>query len=159
MARIIEKIVEAVIEDPVVDIFAEPAVEGNDLAGLVPAINSGPVIGRGRFHQTGVARLPEERSSGASDQSNRSAPETDIVSTPPKPGPVGEASSTPEPSGYTPSRSPTPSNSGKSNSNNSKKTMTKVPRIHRLTAMKTRRPMRFPTRPVRSFRAPQATTL
>ena len=86
MARIVEKIVEAVIEDPVVDIFAEPAVEGNDLAGLVPALNSGPVIGRGRFHQSSLARLPEERSSGASDQSNRSTPETDNFRTPPKPG-------------------------------------------------------------------------
>jgi hypothetical protein len=46
MARIVERIVEAVIEDPVVDIFAEPAIGGNEIAGLVPAINSGPVIGR-----------------------------------------------------------------------------------------------------------------
>ena len=117
MARIIEKIVEAVIEDPVVDIFAEPAVEGNDLAGLVPAINSGPVISRGRFYQSGVARLPEERSSDASDQSKSSTPESDNFSNPPKPGTVGAASSEPEPSEDTPSRSSTPSNSGKSNSN------------------------------------------
>jgi Ca2+-binding RTX toxin-like protein len=119
MAKLIERIVEAVIEDPVVDIFAEPAAEGNDLAGLVPAINSEPVIGRGRFYQTGVARLPEERSSAASDQSNRSVPETDNFSTPPKSGPVGEAGSNPEPSGYTPPGSSTPANSGKSNSNDS----------------------------------------
>jgi hypothetical protein len=91
MARIVEKIVEAVIEDPVVNILAEPAVEGNDLAGLVPAINSGPVIGRGRFHQSGLVRLPEERSSGASDQSNRSAPETDNFGDLPKSGTIRAA--------------------------------------------------------------------
>jgi len=119
MARIIEKIVEAVIEDPVVDIFAEPTDEGNAVAGLVPELNSGPIIGRGRFHQTSLAQLPEERSSGASDQSNRSTPETDNFSNPPKSGTVREASSNPEPSGYTPSRSSTPSSTAKSNSNDS----------------------------------------
>jgi hypothetical protein len=119
MARIVEKIVEAVIEDPVVNILAEPAVEGNDLAGLVPAINSGPVIGRGRFHQSGVARLPEERSSDASEQSKQTNSESDNFSDPPKSGTVRAASSNLEPSEYTPSRSSTPSNTGKSNTNDS----------------------------------------
>jgi Ca2+-binding RTX toxin-like protein len=119
MAGIIEKIVAAVIEDPVVDIFAEPTDQGNAVAGLVPAINSGPVIGRGRFHQSGVARLPEERSSDASEQSNRSMPETDNVSTPPKSGTIRAASSNLEPSEYTPSRSSTPAGTSNSNSNDS----------------------------------------
>jgi Ca2+-binding RTX toxin-like protein len=119
MARIIEKIVEAVIEDPVVDIFAEPTDEGNDLAGLVPAINSGPVIRRGRFQQSDLAPLPEERSSAAPDQSSRSTPETDIFSNPPTSGPVGKAGSKPEPSGSTPSRSSTPAGTAISKSNDS----------------------------------------
>lgn len=58
MARIIEKIVEAVIEDTVVDTFTEPTDDGNAVAGLVPAINSGPVIRRGRFQQARLAPLP-----------------------------------------------------------------------------------------------------
>jgi Ca2+-binding RTX toxin-like protein len=119
MARIIEKIVEAVLEDPVVDIFAEPTNEGNAAAGLVPEINSGSVIRRGRFQQTALAQLPEEQSSGAPDQSNRSAPETDIFSNPPKSGTAGKAIATPEPSEHTPSRTSTPSSTAYSNSSDS----------------------------------------
>ena len=117
MARIIEKIVEAVIEDPVVDIFAEPTDEGNAVAGLVPEFDSGPVIRRGRFQQAGLGQLPEEPSSDAPDQSNRSMPETDIFSNPPTPGTVGKTGSKPETSGDTSSRSSTPSSTARSNSN------------------------------------------
>jgi len=117
MARIIEKIVEAVIEDPVVDIFAEPIDEGNDVAGLVPALNSGPVIGRGRFHPSGDGVLPEERFSDASGQSMRAAdPGRDSLlepgnfSFPPRSGTVGADVSDPGPLGLTSSRaSPPPS--------------------------------------------------
>jgi len=117
MARIIEKIVEAVIEDPVVDIFAEPIDEGNDVAGLVPALNSGPVIGRGRFHPSGDGVLPEERFSDASGQSMRAAdPGRDSLlepgnfSFPPRSGTVGADISDPGPLGLTSSRaSPPPS--------------------------------------------------
>lgn len=119
MARIIEKIVEAVIEDPINDIFAEPTDEGNDLDVLVPALNSGPVIGRGRFHQSGLARLPEERSSDASEQSKHTTSESVNFSDPSKSGTVGAASSNPEPSGYTPFRSSAASNDVKSNSGDS----------------------------------------
>ena len=117
MARIIEKIVEAVIEDPVVDIFAEPIDEGNDVAGLVPALNSGPVIGRGRFHPSGDGVLPEERFSDASGQSMRAADsgrdsllEPGNFSFPPRSGTVGADISDPGPLGLTSSRaSPPPS--------------------------------------------------
>ena len=119
MARIIEKIVEAVIEDPVVDIFADPTEDGNAVADLVPDINSGPVIGRGRFQQKDLAQLPEERSAGVPDQSNRSAPETDIFYNPPKSAAAGKASANPEPSGSTPPRTSTPSSTAISNPNDS----------------------------------------
>ena len=42
MATIIERIVEPVIENPVVDILAEPD-KGSAVASRVPALNLGPV--------------------------------------------------------------------------------------------------------------------
>ena len=72
MATLIENMVEAVIEDPVVDILAEPDT-GRPTVSQVPALNSGPVGRRGRPQQSGGAVLPEERSSDTSDPNQGAA--------------------------------------------------------------------------------------
>ena len=82
MATNIERIVEPVIEDPVVDILAEPDT-GSGAAGLVPALNLGPVGRGGRPHRSGNAVLPEERFSEASDPGNNAtAPGRDTLPEP-----------------------------------------------------------------------------
>jgi hypothetical protein len=103
MASFIEKIVEPVIENPVVDILAEPG-KGNAVASQVPALNLGPFSRSGRPHRSGGALLPEERFSDASDLSQSSSdPGRDTLPKPgnfsfaPRSGTIGEAGSDPDP--------------------------------------------------------------
>ena len=72
MARIVEKIVEPVIENPVVDILAEP---GNGLAAAsqVPRLKLGTLGRHGRPHPSGAGVLPEEKLSIGSDEGERAA--------------------------------------------------------------------------------------
>ena len=68
MATVIERIVEPVIENPVIDILAESTETGETaVAGLVPALKLGPVSLRERADQSGIGLLPEEEISGDSD--------------------------------------------------------------------------------------------
>jgi len=122
MATIIERIVEPVIENPVVDILAEPG-KGSAVAGLVPALNLGPVSRSGRPHRSGGALLPEERSSDASDPGNSATdpgsdtlPESGNPSISPRSGTIGEDSSVPGPFWPPPSTGNSPSNGGGENS-------------------------------------------
>ena len=108
MTTNIERIVEPVIEDPVVDILAEPDT-GSGAAGLVPALNLGPVGRGGRPHRSGNAVLPEEEFSDASGAGKSAAdpgpdtlPEPGNFSFPPRSGSLGEAGSGPQ--GLTSSR-------------------------------------------------------
>jgi Ca2+-binding RTX toxin-like protein len=124
MATNIERIVEPVIEDPVVDILAESTEtaasgKGSAVASLVPALNLGPVGRGGRPHQSGVTELPEERFSDASDPGNgatdpgsNSLPESDNFSFPPRSGTIGEAGSDSDPFGFISSRPSTYPNTG-----------------------------------------------
>ncbi len=99
MATIIERIVEPVIENPVVDILAEPG-KGSAVASQVPALNLGPVSRSGRPHRSGGALLPEDRISDASDPSQSSSvnlPQPDNFSFAPRSGTIGEAGSDPDP--------------------------------------------------------------
>jgi len=103
MATVIERIVEPVIENPVVDILAETG-KGSAAASRVPALNLGPVSRSGRPHQSGGALLPEERLSDASDLSQSSTdPGRDTLPKPgnfsfaPRSGTIGEAGSDPDP--------------------------------------------------------------
>ncbi len=112
MATIIERIVEPVIENPVVDILAEPD-KGSAVASQVPALNLGPVSRSGRPHRSGGALLPEERFSDASDPSRSSSanlPQPDHFSFAPRSGTMGEDGS--DPFGVTSSRPSTYPNSG-----------------------------------------------
>ena len=107
MATIIERIVEPVIENPVVDILAEPD-KGSAVASRVPALNLGPVSRSGRPHRSGHALLPEERFSDASDPSQSSSatlPQPDNFSFAPRSGTIREDGS--DPFGVTSSRSST----------------------------------------------------
>ena len=61
MATLIEKIVEPVIEDPVIDIFADLPGNGSTVASHVPALNLGPVGRHGRPHPSGAGVLAEEK--------------------------------------------------------------------------------------------------
>jgi hypothetical protein len=126
MATNIERIVEPVVEDPVVDIFAEStataASDKGGAAGLVPALNLGPVGRGGRPHRSGNAVLPEERFSEASDPGNNATapgrdtlPEPGNFSFPPRSGSLGEAGSGPQ--GLTSSRPAPPASSWISPSN------------------------------------------
>ena len=81
MAMIIERIVEAVIEDPVDDIFAKSYKTGA-VAGLVPELKLTPVSYHGRAHPSGIAKLPQEQLSDASGLGRSSAPAPDKFSTP-----------------------------------------------------------------------------
>jgi len=104
MATIIERIVEPVIENPVVDILAEPG-KGSAVASQVPALDLGPVSRSGRPHQSGHALLPEDRISDASDPSQSSSatlPQPDNFSFAPRSGTIGEDGS--DPFGVTSSR-------------------------------------------------------
>jgi len=121
MATNIERIVEPVIEDPVVDILAEPDT-GSGAAGLVPALNLGPVGRGGRPHRSGNAVLPEEEFSDASGAGKSAAdpgpdtlPEPGNFSFPPRSGSLGEAGSGPQ--GLTSSRPAPPASSWISPSN------------------------------------------
>ena len=99
MATIIERIVEPVIENPVVDILAEPD-KGSAVASRVPALNLGPVSRSGRPHRSGGALLPEERLSDASDSSRSSSatlPQPGNFSFAPRSGTIGEDGSDPDP--------------------------------------------------------------
>jgi hypothetical protein len=112
MATIIERIVEPVIENPVVDILAEPD-KGSAVASRVPALNLGPVSRSGRPHRSGGALLPEDRISDASDPSRSSSvtlPQPDHFSFAPRSGTIGEDGS--DPFGVTSSRPWTYPNSG-----------------------------------------------
>jgi Ca2+-binding RTX toxin-like protein len=104
MATIIERIVEPVIENPVVDILAEPD-KGSAVASRVPALNLGPVSRSGRPHRSGHALLPEERLSDGSDPSQSSSvnlPQPDNFSFAPRSGTIREDGS--DPFGVTSSR-------------------------------------------------------
>jgi hypothetical protein len=104
MATIIERIVEPVIENPVVDILAEPG-KGSAVASQVPALNLGPVSRSGRPHRSGGALLPEDRISDASDPSRSSSanlPQPDNFSFAPRSGTIREDGS--DPFGVTSSR-------------------------------------------------------
>ena len=97
MATIIERIVEPVIEDPVVDILAEPVNE-NAVVGLVPELKLGPVSRRGRPHQSGDAELPEEMFSDSSgpgtnvtDPGRYTLQESGNFSFPPRSGAIEES--------------------------------------------------------------------
>jgi len=110
MATIIERIVEPVIEDPVVDILAEPG-NGSAAASQVPALNLGTGGRRGRPQRPGGAVLPEDRISDASDSNQGDADpgrdtlsKPDYLSFPQKSGAGGEAGSDPDPFGVTSSR-------------------------------------------------------
>ena len=82
MATIIERMVEPVIEDPVVDILAEPG-NGSAVASQVPALNLGTGSRSGRPQRPGGAVLPEERFSAASDSNQGDAdPGRDTLSKP-----------------------------------------------------------------------------
>jgi Ca2+-binding RTX toxin-like protein len=112
MASFIEKIVEPVIENPVVDILAEPG-KGNAVASQVPALNLGPFSRSGRPHRSGGALLPEDRISDASDpgrSSSANLPQPDHFNFAPGSGTIEEEGS--DPFGVTSSRPSTYPNSG-----------------------------------------------
>jgi Ca2+-binding RTX toxin-like protein len=72
MAKFIERIVEPVIEDPVIDILAEP-VKGSPVASLLPRFNLGPIGRHGRPHPRDAGVLREEQFSIGSDTGERAA--------------------------------------------------------------------------------------
>ena len=120
MATIIEKIVEAVIEDPVVDILADPG-NGSTAASQVPALNLGPGGHRGRPQRPGGAVLPEEEFFAGADSGKSAAdsgPDTlskpDYLSFPQKSDASGETGSGPDPFGVTSSRPSTYPGTGSS---------------------------------------------
>jgi Ca2+-binding RTX toxin-like protein len=125
MATFIERIVEPVIEDPVIDILAESTESGGPaVASQVPALNLGPVSRRGRAHQSGDGVLSEEKFSEApdpgrsgTDPGSGTMPESGNFSILPRSGAVEESSSDPGPLRLPSSRSSPPSSAGNSLSN------------------------------------------
>ncbi len=115
MAKLIEKIVEPIIEDPVVDILADLPGNGSTAASRVPSLKSGPLGLRGRFNRSGNGVLPEEQFSLGSDPGERAAgpgldARPDYISFPLSSGINGEDDSDSGASGLTSSRpSPPPS--------------------------------------------------
>jgi Ca2+-binding RTX toxin-like protein len=121
MARIVEKIVEPVIENPVVDILAEP---GNGLAAAsqVPRLKLGTLGRHGRPHPSGAGVLPEEKLSIGSDEGERAADpgldaRPDYLSFPRSSGTIEAGDSGPGPKESTDSSPPGPSKSLRSKSN------------------------------------------
>lgn len=103
MATLIERIVEPVIEDPVVDILAEPGKE-SAVAGLAPALKLGPVSRRGTAGRAGDGVLPEAAFSDASDPGQSAADSGNGIlsgsanfSNPPGSGSSGQDGSDPGP--------------------------------------------------------------
>ena len=67
MAKLIERIVEAVIEDPVVDILADLPGNESSASSRVPALNLEPLSRSNRPHRSVNGVLPEERLSNGSE--------------------------------------------------------------------------------------------
>ncbi|CAB5092766.1 Alkaline phosphatase (EC [Olavius algarvensis associated proteobacterium Delta 3] len=129
MATVIERIIEPVIEDPVVDILADSTETGGPAAAsLVPALKLGPVSLRGRVDPSGIGLLPEDELSGVSDPGtgvtdpgSDTLPEPGNFKTQPGSGILDETSPDTGPFGSPASRSSPPSSTGNSSSNSAAK--------------------------------------
>jgi Ca2+-binding RTX toxin-like protein len=112
MASIIERIVEPVIEDPVVDILGDLPGKGSAVASRVPSFKSGPLGLRGRLHRSGNGVLPEEEFFAEADSGKRAADpgldaQPDYLNFPLKSGTIEADDSDPDP-GNLPDSRPSP---------------------------------------------------
>jgi len=73
MAAIIENVVEPVIEDPVIDIFADLPGSGSAAASRVPSLKSGSLNLRGRLSRSGSGVLAEQEFFTGTDSGHRTA--------------------------------------------------------------------------------------
>jgi len=122
MAKIIENVVETVIEDPVVDILADLPGNGYTAASQVPRLKLGTLGRHGSPHPSGAGVLPEEKFSSGSDPGERTAgpgldARPDYLSFPRSSGTTEEDGSGPGPQESTDSRPSSPPKSLRSKSN------------------------------------------